>query len=61
MKPFHFNVRMYYQETAVLSDESSVKQALAYFFRYHRYPEEDLAADYQAEWCKDRNGIREAP
>ncbi|AGQ71205.1 hypothetical protein CFSAN001921_24565 (plasmid) [Salmonella enterica subsp. enterica serovar Typhimurium var. 5- str. CFSAN001921] len=52
---------MYYQETAVMSDESSVKQALAYFFRYHRYPEEDLAADYQAEWCKDRNGIREAP
>jgi len=30
-------------------DESVVERAREYFFRHHRYTEEDLESDYQAE------------
>lgn len=42
-------------------DESAVERAREYFFRYHRYTEEDLAADYQAELRKYRDDTWEAP
>lgn len=42
-------------------DESAVGRAREYFFRHHRYTEEDLATDYQTELRKYRDDTREAP
>ncbi len=42
-------------------DESVVKRAREYFFRHHRYTEEDLESDYQAELCNYRDDTWEAP
>lgn len=44
-------------------DESAVDigRAREYFFRHHRYTEEDLESDYQAELRKYRDDTREAP
>lgn len=40
---------------------SAVEWAREYFFRHHRYTEEDLASDYQAELRKYRDDTWEAP
>ncbi|EOG8283773.1 cytoplasmic protein [Salmonella enterica subsp. enterica serovar Newport] len=40
---------------------SAVERARECFFRHHRYTEEDLAADYQAELHKYRDDTWEAP
>ncbi|EDD5507535.1 cytoplasmic protein, partial [Salmonella enterica subsp. enterica serovar Enteritidis] len=42
-------------------DESVVKRAREYFFRHHRYTEEDLESDYQAELRNYRDDTWEAP
>lgn len=42
-------------------DESAVERAREYFFRRHRYTEEDLTCDYQAELRKYRDDTWEAP
>ncbi|HAG2284956.1 TPA: cytoplasmic protein, partial [Salmonella enterica] len=42
-------------------DESAVERAREFFFRHHRYTEEDLAADYQTELRKYRDDTWEAP
>ena len=42
-------------------DESVVERAREYFFRHHRYTEEDLASDYQAELRNYRDDTWEAP
>ncbi|EAS2063683.1 cytoplasmic protein [Salmonella enterica] len=42
-------------------DESAVERAREYFFRHHRYTEEDLASDYLAELRKYRDDSWEAP
>ncbi|EFT4511399.1 cytoplasmic protein [Salmonella enterica subsp. enterica serovar Stanley] len=42
-------------------DESAIERAREYFFRHHRYTEEDLEADYQAELRKYRDDTWEAP
>ncbi|EDE6508942.1 cytoplasmic protein [Salmonella enterica subsp. enterica serovar Enteritidis] len=45
----------------MLQNESAVERAREYFFRHHRYTEEDLASDYQAELRKYRDDNWEAP
>ncbi|PUF26128.1 cytoplasmic protein [Salmonella enterica subsp. enterica] len=45
----------------MLQNESAVERAREYFFRHHRYTEEDLASDYQAELRKYRDDSWEAP
>ncbi|EBE8762848.1 cytoplasmic protein, partial [Salmonella enterica] len=42
-------------------DESVVERAREHFFRHHRYTEEDLESDYQAELRKYRDDTWEAP
>lgn len=42
-------------------DESVVERAREYFFRHHRYTEEDLESDYQAELRNYRDDTWEAP
>ncbi|EAY3776350.1 cytoplasmic protein [Salmonella enterica] len=42
-------------------DESFIERARDYFYRHHRYTEEDLASDYQAELRKYRDDTWEAP
>lgn len=42
-------------------DRTAVDRAREYFFRHHRYTEEDLASDYQAELLKYRDDPWEAP
>ncbi|EEJ1866702.1 cytoplasmic protein [Salmonella enterica subsp. enterica serovar Gaminara] len=44
-------------------DESAIdiERAREYFFRHHRYTEEDLESDYQAELRKYRDDTWEAP
>ncbi|EBJ4206827.1 cytoplasmic protein [Salmonella enterica] len=42
-------------------DESAVEQDREYFFRHHRYTEEDLESTYQAELRKYRDDTWEAP
>ncbi|EJH1054758.1 cytoplasmic protein [Salmonella enterica] len=42
-------------------DGSAVERAREYFFRHHRYTEEDLASDYQAEIRNYRDDTWEAP
>ncbi|EAN7518580.1 cytoplasmic protein, partial [Salmonella enterica] len=42
-------------------DESVVKRAREYFFRHHRYTEEDLESDYKAELRNYRDDTWEAP
>lgn len=39
-------------------DESVVERAREYFFRHHRYTEEDLASDYQGSSQKTENKAR---
>ncbi|EAY7405406.1 cytoplasmic protein, partial [Salmonella enterica] len=41
-------------------DESVVERAREHFFRHHRYTEEDLESDYQAELRKYRDDTWEA-
>lgn len=45
----------------MLPIESAVERAREYFFRHHRYTEEDLASDYLAELRKYRDDGWEAP